>query len=159
MTYRLRQKFWSLKDTFTIQDAHGDDVFRIEGAFFSWGDKLSFQDMRGQELAFIRQKMLSLKARYEIHRDGERFAEVVKEWTLVKDRFTLDVPGPNDYTIRGNIIDHEYAFERGGEEVARVSKALLSFTDSYGVEIADGEDDVAILATCIVIDLVSHDAD
>lgn len=159
MKYRMRQKLWSLGDQFTIQDEHEKDAFRVEGKVFSWGDKLRFYDAAGEEVAFIKQKLLSLKPRYEIHRDGEKFAEVSKDFTLVRDRFTLDVPGPNDYTVRGNILDHEYTFERSGNEVARVSKTLFALRDVYGVDIREDEDEVAILATCVVIDLVSHDED
>lgn len=156
MTYRIQQKLWSIGDSFTIQDAEGNDVYRIEGKAFSWGDKLSFQDLQGNELAFISQKLLTLKPRYELYRSGEKFAEIVKEWTLLKSRFTLDVPGPNDYTIEGSLGEHEYVFRRGEAEVAEVSKKLWAWRDTYGVRIEEGEDDVAILATCVVIDLVNH---
>ena len=101
--------------------------------------------------------MLSLMPRYEIHRDGKKFAEVVKKFSWFKSKFELDVPGPNDYTITGSFWDHEYSFERMGRTVASVSKAYWSWTDTYGIDIVDGEDDVAILATCVVIDLVCHD--
>ncbi|MEM0926934.1 MAG: LURP-one-related family protein, partial [Planctomycetota bacterium] len=124
---------------------------------FSWGNKLSFQDTDGNELAFISQKLLSWKPRYEIVRDGNVFAEVTKEWTWFKKKFTLDVPGPNDYTITGSFWAHEFTFERRGETVASVSKKIWSWTDSYGVSILEGEDEVSILCTCIVIDQVLHD--
>ena len=45
----------------------------------------------------------------------------------------------------------------GGREVAVVSKDHWSWTDSYGVDIVDGEDDVSILCAAIVIDQVLHD--
>jgi uncharacterized protein YxjI len=157
MRYGMREKIWSLGDSFTIQDESGRDVFRVQGRAFSWGDKLSFQDADGRELAFISQKLLSFLPHYEIYRDGARFAEIAKEFSWLRKRFTLDVPGPNDYTIEGSFWDHEFVFRRGGAEVARASKSYWSLTDSYGVDIADGEDDVAILATCVVIDLVGHD--
>jgi uncharacterized protein YxjI len=83
---------------------------------------------------------------------------VVKKhlFTLFRGRFTVDVPGPDDLEAAGDFLDHEYTFERGGREVARVSKRWFSFTDTYGVDIDEGEDDVLILASAIVIDLVSH---
>ena len=40
--------------------------------------------------------------------------------------------------------------------MADVSKQWFSLTDTYGVEIADGEDDVLILASTVVIDMVCH---
>ncbi|MCK5943422.1 MAG: LURP-one-related family protein [Planctomycetes bacterium] len=157
MIYRIREKFWSLGDDFTITDRAGAAIYRVKGRAFSWGDKLSFQDMKGRELAFISQKMLSFMPRYEIRIDGRVFAEVVKEFSWLRKKFVLDVPGPNDYAIDGSFWAHEFVFARRRREVAVVSKKRWAWTDSYGVEIVDGEDDVSILCACIVIDQVLHD--
>jgi uncharacterized protein YxjI len=144
-------------DDFTIRDDAGNDVFFVDGKAFSMGHKLSFQDMQGNELAYIEQKLMSFKKRYEVYRGGHLFAEVVKEVSFFKDKYTVDIPGPNDYEVSGKFWDHEYAFIRSGRQVAEVSKKHFSFADSYGVTIADGEDDITILATAIVIDLVKQD--
>lgn len=159
MLYLMKQKIWSIGDQYTIQDAAGSDVFRVRGQVFSMGDKLAFEDMNGQELAFIRQRLLHLRPTYEIYRGGQLFAEVVRELSLFKSRFSVDVPGPNDYEIRGNFLAHEFEFYRSGRSAARVSKEYFSWSDTYGVETAAGEDDVTILATAVVIDLVCHDGD
>jgi uncharacterized protein YxjI len=159
MIYRIKEKFWSWGNDFTITDENEVDQFLVDGKAFSWGDKLSFQDMNGKELAFISQKMLSFKPRYEIIIDGSAFAEVVKEWSWFKRKFTLDVPGPNDYEIEGSFWEHEFEFTRSGQRVASVSKNYWGWTDSYGVNVTEGEDDVSILCTCIVIDQVLHDGD
>ncbi len=159
MRYQIKQKAFSLGDQYMIRDAQGEPAFKVEGKVFSWGDSLSFRTAAGAELARIEQKLFSWKPTYRIHRDGELFAEVIKEWTWLYKQFTLDVPGPNDYTIDGSFWEHEYAFTRGGRQVAAVSKKFWSWADTYGVDIIDGEDDQAILATCIVIDLVLHDPD
>lgn len=159
MIYRIKEAFWSLGNDFRIMDQNGNAVFHVDGAAFSWGDNLSFQDMRGNELAKISQKLMSFKPRYEIYIRGEKFAEVVKEWSWFKQKFTLDIPGPNDYSITGSFWQHEFEFIRSGIKVAHVSKHFWGWTDSYGVEVDDGEDDVSILCTCIVIDQVLHDDD
>ena len=100
---------------------------------------------------------MSFQPRYQIMRDGAMFAEVVKEWTWFNKKFTLDIPGPNDYEIKGSFWQHEFQFLRGGQEVAHISKGLWNWTDTYGVDIDDGEDEVSILCACIVIDQVLHD--
>lgn len=157
MQYQMTQKLFSFGDDFTIKDETGNDVFLVDGKAFSMGDKLSLQDIDGNELAYISQKLLSLKKRYEIYRNGNLFAEVVKEISFFKDKYSVDIPGPNDYEVSGNVWDHEYIFTRSGKQVAEVSKKLFSLSDSYGVNIVTGEDDITILATAIVIDLVNQD--
>jgi uncharacterized protein YxjI len=154
-----KEEFWSWGNDFTITDEKGIGRFRVDGQAFSWGDKLSLQDMQGNELAFISQKLLSLRPCYQILIKGSVFAEVVKEFSWFDQKFTLDVPGPNDYEIDGSFWQHEFEFNRSGRRVASVSKDYWGWTDSYGVNIVDGEDDVSILCCCIVIDQVLHDGD
>ena len=157
MRYVLKQKFWSWGDDFAIKNAVGEDVYCVAGRAFSWSDKLSFQALKGNELAFIRQKLLSWGPTYEIELHG-RLVAVVKQhmFTLFHCKFTVDVPGPDDLEARGDFLDHEYAFERSGREAASVSKRWFSWTDTYGVDIADGEGDGLILASVVVIDMVGH---
>jgi uncharacterized protein YxjI len=159
MRYQLKEKFLSIGNDFRIKNQSGEDVFHVDGKAFSIGDKLSFQDMRGQELAFIREKLLSWGKTYEIYRDGTVVAVVKKHlFTLFRCKFSVDVPGPDDLEATGDFLDHEYAFRRGNREVASVSKRWFSWTDTYGVDIADGEDDVLLLASAVIIDQACHDA-
>lgn len=158
--YRLRQKILALGSDFTIQDDRGVDVYKVDGKVLSIGDKLSFQDMDGGELLHIRQKVLRFRPTYEIQRRGTTVATVRKELlTFMKDRFEVDLPGPNDLKAQGDILDLEYEFTRDDETVARVSKTWFSLRDTYGVDIREGEDDPLILAATVVIDLVSHQPD
>ena len=156
MRYLMRQKLFSFGDDFVIKNDRGEDVFFVDGKALSIGNKLSFQDMRGNELAFIRQRLLSWGPTYDIEYRGG-VATVKKElFTFLRCAFTVDVPGPDDLEAEGNLTDHEYTFTRGGREVARVSKTWFSMSDTYGVEAADGEDDVLILASTVVIDMCCH---
>jgi uncharacterized protein YxjI len=157
MRYMLRQKMISWGDDYTVKDDSGRDVYFIDGKVFTLGNKLSFQDMAGNELAFIRQRLLAWGPTYEIERGGEVVALVRKAlFTLFTCRFTVDVPGPDDLEANGSLLDYEYTFHRARGPVATVSKRWFSFTDSYGVDIADGEDEVLILASTVVIDLACH---
>ena len=157
MRYVMKQKLLSWGDDYYIRDEQGREVYFVDGKAFSIGGQLSFKDLDGNELAFIRQKLWNLRPTYEIHRGGELAAVVQRElFALLHHRFTVDVPGPDDLEAKGDFLDHEYSFTRGDREVATVSKRWFSFSDTYGVEIAPGEDDVLILASAVVVDQVCH---
>lgn len=158
MRYVMKQHWLGFADRFTIRDADGRDAFHVRGKVLSFGDKLTLSDAAGNEVAIIDQKMLSFGPTYEIFRSGQLAAVVKKKlFTLFKARFTVDVPGPDDLEAVGNFLDHEYTFNRAGREVASVSKRWFSWNDTYGIDVAAGEDDVMILASTVVIDLVAHD--
>jgi uncharacterized protein YxjI len=157
MRYIMRERILAWGDDFTIKDADGRDAYFVDGKVFSFGHKLSFKDMQGNELAHIDQQLLSIGKQFEIERGGQTIARVKKKlFTPFRAKFTVDVPGPDDLEAQGNFLDHEYVFERHGKEVARVSKSWFSLSDTYGIDVQPGEDDVLILASAVVIDLVSH---
>jgi uncharacterized protein YxjI len=153
----MKQKVFAWGDDFYIRDAEGRDVFFVDGKGFTLGDQLSFRDLNGQELAFIRQKLLTWGSTYEVHRGGVLAAVVKKElFSLFRCRFTVDVPGPNDLEASGDFMDREYVFTRGARPVAQVSKQWFAWSDTYGVDVAGGEDDVLILASTVIIDMICH---
>lgn len=153
MRYLMKQKLLSFGDDFSIKDENGNDVFFVDGKAFSLGDQFSFQDRAGNELAYIKQKLLTLTPGYEIHRAGELYAVVKKDFfNFFICGYTVDVPGPDDLRAEGDLFDHEYEFKRGDQVVAVVTKRWFALTDSYGVEIAPGEDVILILASTVVID-------
>ncbi len=157
MRYLMKQKLFCFGDDFAIKNEAGDDVLFVDGKVFTIGQKLTFQDMQGRELACIRQKLLSWGPTYEVYREGELAAVVKKHlFTFFRCAFTVDVPGPDDLEAEGSFLDMEYSFTRGGRRVAEVSKRWFAWGDTYGVDIADGEDDILILASTVVIDMVCH---
>jgi uncharacterized protein YxjI len=157
MRYVMKEKLFAWGDDYTIQDEQGRDVFFVDGKALSFGDQLSFQDMHGNELAFIKEKVFTWGNTFEIYRGGTLAAVVNKKlFTLFKCRFTVDVPGPADLEAHGDFLDYEYEFTRGEETVATVSKKWFSWADTYGVDIADGQDAVLILASVVVVDQACH---
>ncbi|MGH7969829.1 MAG: LURP-one-related/scramblase family protein [Limisphaerales bacterium] len=153
----MRQKLFSWGDDFIVKNETGEDTFFVDGKAFSIGNKLSFQDMQKNELAYIRQKLLSWGPTYEITRNGALAAVVKKHlFTLLRCKFTVDVPGPDDLEAQGSFLDMEYTFSRAGQTVAEVSKRWFTWSDTYGVDVHEGEDDVLILASTVVIDMVCH---
>lgn len=161
MRYVMRQKILSWGDDFTIKSADGGAAYRVDGKVLSFGDKLRILDAgTGDEVARIDQRMLTIGQKYDISVRGQLVATVKKKrFTLIRERFIVDVPGPDDLEATGSFLDHEYTFERAGRTVASVSKRYFSFVDTYGIDVAEGEDDVLILAAAVVIDLCLHDDD
>ena len=156
--YQMKQKWLAWGDDYTVNDDSGQPAFYIDGRALSLGAKLSLQDMQHRELAFISQKLLAWGPTFEIYRDNALVAVVKKSiFTLLRAEFTVDVPGPDDLVAQGNFWDYEYTFTRHGSQVAQVSKAWFSLTDTYGVDVSDGEDDVLILAAVVVIDQCRHE--
>lgn len=157
MIYVMKQKLFSWGDDFVIKDETGRECFFVDGKAFSLGNQLSFQDPSGKQLAYISQEVLSWGPTYDISRDGQTLATVHKElFTFFKCTFSIEGEGANHLHAEGNFTDHDYVFTRDEQTVAQVSKEWFTLSDTYGVQIAPGQDDVLILACTVVIDMCCH---
>ena len=154
MRYVIREKFFRLTEDSDITNEYGQPVYQVQGKLFSLHNTLTMTDMAGNEVAQVRRVLLSLRPTYEITHGGLELAEVRKHFfTPFVDRFTIDIPGPNDLEMDGNLLEHEFTITQGGQTVATVSKRWISLTDTYGVDIAPGQNDVLILASVLALDL------
>ena len=152
--YVIREKFFGFGQDSDITDEHGRPVLRVDGKALSLRERLVLRDLDGQEVAEVRRKMVSMRPAYEIEIGGEEAARIRKKlFTPFVDRYTVDIPGPDDLELVGDLFDHDYTVRRGGAVVATVSKAYFTMRDTYAVDIASGENELLILAAVLALDL------
>jgi len=152
--YVIRERFFSIGDDFDVLDEHGNKVFHVDGKVFTLRNKVVIEDLDGRELASVHRHLVAIRPTYEIRIGGETAAEVKKKlFTPFRDKFTIDVPGPDDLEMRGDLLDHEYTIELGGEEVASVSKRWLTIRDTYAVQVAAGQDPLLIIGSVLALDI------
>jgi uncharacterized protein YxjI len=158
--YQMRQRMISIGDDYVIENDRGERVFKLDGKALRIRKTILFEDMDGRVLCKIQERMLRLKDSMEIEGpDGNRIAIVKKAMlTPLRERWIVKLEDGPDLHVQGNIVDHEYRIERDGTKVAEVSRRWFRVRDTYGVEVAPGEDDVLILATAAVLDTMVHPA-
>ena len=155
MRYIIREKLLSFGQDSTIKDEKGRPVFDVDGKALSLLNTLVVRDMEKNKVVTIKQKLPSITPTYEIKREGQESAEISKKLiSPFVDRFTVDIPGPDDLHIKGSMSEHEYTISSKDQVVATVSKGWFKELESYGVDIAPGQDDVLILACVLVLDLI-----
>ena len=90
---------------------------------------------------------------------GNRLAMVQKAMIApLRERWVVKRDDAPDLRVQGNIVDHEYTIEQDGSKVAEVSKRWFRVRDTYGVEVAPGENDILMLAITAVLDTMAHPA-
>ncbi len=152
--YVIRERMFRLGEDSDITDGAGQPVLHVDGKLLSLHNRLILRDPAGREVGQVHRKLAALRPTYEITLGGKDVAEVRKHlFTPFGERFTIDVPGPDDLQISGDLFSHEFTIDRDGQVVATVSKRWLTVTASYAVEVAPGEDDLLILASVLALDL------
>jgi uncharacterized protein YxjI len=156
MRFLIREKIFSFGDSFTIKDEMGSDRYLVRGKVFSFGDKLRIYDMPGNEIVYIEQKLFKLLPEYDVYLYGRYAAKIKREFTLFTKKFNIE-SSMGSYTVDGDFLGLDFVIKRDGYISAVVSKKFFSFSDTYGVDIRDDENEALMLALTIVIDQVVHD--
>ena len=159
MRYILKERIFSLRESYYIRNEQGDNLLEVTGRLIGLRDKLTLRDMGGNEVATVTKHLIALRPTYTIVRPDQPDAMVKKDFiNILREGFSVDMAGGlPDLRIQGDIFEHDYSIARQGVTVAQVAKKWISLRDSYMVDVADGEDPVLLLACAIVVDRITHE--
>lgn len=156
--YQMRQRLMSIGDDYWIETDQGERAYKVDGKALRLRKTLVLEDAHGNELVKILEKMLHVRDSMEIEdTHGTRVAMVKKALVSpLRDRWKVELSDGSELEVHGNVVEHEYTFRKGGDDVATVSKKWFRVADSYGVEIDPGLDPVVVLAATVAVDMMAH---
>ena len=155
--YQMREKLLSIGDDFWIETADGQRAFKVDGKAVRLRSTFILESPSGEELFKIQEKKLHVRDTMEVEQGGDTVATIKKALiTPLRDRYSIEVKGGGEWSAKGNIVDHEYEIERDGDTIAQISKRWFRVRDTYGIEVAPGENDALILAATACIDEMSR---
>lgn len=152
--YQLREKLLSIGDDFWIEDESGRRAYKVNGKALRVRQTLIIEDAQGNGLLKIQDRPVRVRDVMEIESAGGGTVATVKKAVIapVRQRFTVDLAAGGELTAQGNILDHEFEIEANGAKVAEISKKWFRVRDTYGVEVAPGQDAALMLAVTVCID-------
>ena len=156
--YAVREKIFSIGDDFWITDDGGNRVFLVDGKAISLRHTFELKDASGQILATVHKKLIAIRDTMEIEHDGQVVATVRKALiSPLHHRSVIDLTDGSQLEAVGNIFDKEFDIQAGGQPIAHISRRWFRIRDTYGVDIAPGENDALILAIAVCLDRIHHD--
>ena len=151
--YQMREKLFAIGDDFWVETEGGERAFKVDGKALRVRSTFILESVSGEELFKIQEKKLRVRDTMEVEHDGDTVATIKKALiTPLRDRFAIELEAGGELSAKGNIVDHEYEIERDGEKIAEISKRWFRVRDTYGIEVAPGENDALILAAVVCID-------
>ena len=155
MRFLMKQKYFSMRDRYTVTDESGRGWYQVEGKFFSIGKKLHMYDMSGQEIYFIKQRLFRWFPTFDFMVGEGRVARVRGKFSIFRKRLVL-MTNQGDYKIRGSVLSWDFDISRDDRMAAHISKHILKIQDTYTLDVADGENTALMVATALVMDTIFH---
>lgn len=152
MKLMMKEKKFSIRDSFKIQDGNGNDKYQVIGEFLDTGT-LHIKDMAGNEIARIEQKIFALKPKFSFFVGKDKVGEIVKDMSIFGAKY--HITGLVDWKIKGDISDHKYSILDGKKTIVTVSKKRLALTGTYVFDIEDEANEIPALAAVLAMDYVA----
>jgi uncharacterized protein YxjI len=109
-------------------------------------------------VATVRKRLLALRDSMNIERDGTVIATVKKALiSPLHHRSVIELAGGEELEAVGDIVDKEFEIRAGGTVLARISRSWFRIRDTYGVDVAPGQDDALFIAIAVCLDRIHHD--
>lgn len=151
MKLYIKQKVFSFRDRFTVKDEYGEDKYYVEGEILSLGKKLRIYDMDGNELAFVRERLLAFMPKFTIEINGSEIAEIIKRFTFLKPKYYVDGLG---WDVEGDFFSHNYDITDGNKTIVSIHKQFMAWGDTFEIDVQKDNDEIIALAVVLAIDAV-----
>jgi uncharacterized protein YxjI len=156
--YLVREKIFAIGDDFWITDADGNRVFLVDGKALRLRQTFELKDSSGAVLATVHKKLIAIRDTMEIEHDGQVVATVRKALiSPLHHRSVIELADGGQLEAVGNILDKEFDIQASGQPIAHISRSWFRIRDTYGVEIAPGENDALLLTIAVCLDRIHHD--
>ena len=149
MKLLIKQRFFSWFDSYDIYDEKGNTVFTVEGKL-SWGHCLHILNASGTHVGTVQEKVLTFLPKFELYIGQQCVGEIKKELTLLRPRFEVTGCG---WQLDGDFLEWDYEIQgQRGEPVAKISKEIFNWTDTYVIDILNPADTLLALMVVLAID-------
>lgn len=149
----MKQKVFSIRDKYSIYSADQQPVYEVVGKITG----LEFDVFeRGAKCMAIKKKLVSIMPEYKIEIGGTKVGTLRKKMKLLKVQFEGEYNG-QPLAFVGDFAAYDFAVMIGGAEIGRIHKQVLSWGDTYAIDIFNPSFAQAMVATVIIIDNALHD--
>ena len=154
-TLFIKEKLFSWLDNYDVYDEYENPVYTVKGQL-AWGHKFHIYDaMSGQHVATIKQELLTFLPRFTVSILDHEVGTITKELTLFKPRFEIDFM---NWHVEGDLLGYNYTiYDDLGSTIAIISKAVLSWSDTYRIDVDDPNNMLASLCLVLAIDAIICD--
>ena len=131
MRLLIKQRVFSWTDSYDVYDEEGKPKYFVKAEFLSLGHQLHVYDCNRQEVGGIVK------------------GEIQKQFTLFCTKYEIDY---NGWRVEGDFLGWDYDVYNGCSSIIHISKQLLSWGDTYAIDINDPADELDGLMLVIAID-------
>jgi len=159
MELRIRNKWFTLRESSVVKDVNEKDVLKVNGKMLSFTRKKFICDLDNNLKYMVRNKFWRLFQRkaFVYNDKNERIAVIRRKIFSLHDRYFVESKF-GEIEIKGNILQFDYDILVNNEVFGHCARKI-SLRDSFVLTIPDTCDYYFYVALIIAIDLITDRRD
>ncbi len=149
MRLLIKQRVFSWRDSYDVYDEAGNPKYTVKAEWLSLGHQLHVYDRYDNEIGAVCQHLLTFMPAFDIEQGGRVIGTIKKKFTFFSPSYEVSYKG---WRVEGDFFGWDYEVREGNSEVMRISKEPFHWGDTYVIDIANPEDEIAGLMLVIAID-------
>lgn len=142
---------------YRVDDAAGQEAYRFKGHFTLVGQKWTMSTPDGAEVADLARPPMHVHPTFTLSRPGRPDVTIRKTgFAPVHETWAIEGDAGGVVEIHGDMLNHEFSFQRGAVTVGTTTRRWVSITDAFAVQVQD-MDPVLAIATAVGIDAIQHE--
>lgn len=156
MKFYVKQKVFSFRDKFKVTDEFQKELYQVAGKFISISNKLELQNLDGSVVLHAKKQVFSFMPKYFIYTPHNEEVAVIQRKFAFKPKFDIRA-GNKELTVDGSLFGHSFQIYDEEQVVASIQKKIISWGDTYEIEVVSDQNLELYLFIVIIIDQVIHE--
>ena len=153
MKLYFKQRFFSWFDSYDVYDEAGNTYFKVDGKL-GLSHTFDIYDKNGKFCGRLKQGVFTIMPKFYIYdRNQREIGFIQKQFSLFSSQFIVQI---NGWNVTGDVFGWDYLIEKNGKKIARISKELFRFTDTYTIDV-EKENALEVLLVVLAIDAAKCD--
>ncbi len=157
MRFYIKQKVFSFRDKFKVTDETQKELYQVQGKMISIQNKLALQNMDGSTVLHAKKKLFRVFPQYSIFTPHDEEVAVVRKKFALRPTFSVEV-GHQELRVEGSFFGHSFGVFNDTGEIASIQKKVISWGDTYEIDIHDENNLELYLFIVIIIDQIIHES-
>ncbi|MFI6469982.1 LURP-one-related/scramblase family protein [Streptomyces sp. NPDC050516] len=158
MRYLVRDRMLAFHEEAWIETEQRHKLYKVNRKLLRLRTTFHFVDTRGDQVAGIVKKRVSLHHTILIRRDGKAVGRISKRrFRIVGDRFKVSLRDGRRLKVVGNFWDREFDIQHAGTTLAHISRRWFSIRDAYAVDVLSEQDATLLIILAVCVDHTLED--
>ncbi|MFF4211798.1 LURP-one-related/scramblase family protein [Streptomyces sp. NPDC001796] len=158
MRYLVRDLLPAFHGEAWVETEHRQKVIKVDRKLMRLRTTFHFVDARGEQVASIVKKALTLHHTILIKQNGEAIGRISKRrFRIFGDRFKVTLRDGRRLRVSGNLWDREFDITDNGTTLAHISRRWFSIRDAYAVDVMYEPDGLLLIILAVCVDHIIED--